>query len=99
MPNYVPSKGSGRRKFIPPLIWDQFPKSHLGNDLTPAKFGGVRQRRYNFRLLNTLFGLHLELQNVDQFLINMVKVKLRYWSSIHLLLVGRTLMVNMMVNP
>lgn len=46
------------------------------------------------KLLGTPFGLHLELHNVDQFLINRVKVKLKYWSSTHLSLASRTLIVH-----
>lgn len=45
-------------------------------------------------LIGTPFGLHLELQNVDKFLVNRVKDELKYWSSIHLLLVLRTFIVN-----
>ena len=48
MPNDVSSKGSGGRNFILPLIWDWFPKSHLGNDPSPAKLGWVHQKRCNF---------------------------------------------------
>jgi hypothetical protein len=41
--------------------------------------------------LAPLFGFHLELHNVDQFLVDMVKAQLRYWS---LTLLGCTLIVN-----
>ena len=47
-------------------------------------------------LPSTSFGLHLELQNVDQFLLTMVKAKLKYWSSTHLSLACRNLIVNQM---
>lgn len=50
-----------------------------------------------FKLFDTPFGLHLEFQNVDQYVINMVKAKLRYWSSTQLSLVGRILIVNQML--
>jgi hypothetical protein len=36
----------------------------------------------------------MELQDVDQFLVNRVKGKLKYWTSTNLSLVGRTLIVN-----
>ena len=46
------------------------------------------------KLLGTPVGLHLELQNVDQFIVDIVKAKLKYQSSTHLSLVGRALDVN-----
>ena len=48
----------------------------------------------SLKLFGTPFGQHLELQNVDHFLINRVKAKLRYWSSTQLSLPSRTLIVN-----
>lgn len=41
--------------------------------------------------LAPLFSFHLELHNIDQFPVDMVKAKLRYWS---LTLVGCTLIAN-----
>lgn len=49
------------------------------------------------KLFGTPFGLHLELQNVDQYVINRVKAKLRYWSSTQLSLASRILIVNQML--
>jgi hypothetical protein len=46
------------------------------------------------KVLGTPFGLHVGLHNVDHFLVDMVKSKLKYWSSTHLSLVGWTLIVN-----
>lgn len=46
------------------------------------------------KLLDTMFGLHLELENVHQFLVNMVKAKLKYWNTTYLSFVGRTFIVN-----
>lgn len=36
------------------------------------------------KLLGTMFGLHLELENVHQFIVNMVKAKLEYWKTTYL---------------
>lgn len=46
------------------------------------------------KLLGTPFGLHLELQSVDKFMVNRAKDKLTVWNSIHLLLVWQTFIVN-----
>jgi hypothetical protein len=46
------------------------------------------------KLLGTPFGLKMELQDVDQFLVNRVKGKLKYWTFMNLSLAGRTLIVN-----
>jgi hypothetical protein len=46
------------------------------------------------KLLSTPFGLKMELQDVDQFLMNRVKSNLKYWSSTNLSLAGCTLVVN-----
>lgn len=46
------------------------------------------------KLLDMPFDLQLQLQVVDQFLENMVKNKLQYWSSTNLLLTWQTLIVN-----
>ena len=36
------------------------------------------------KFLDNVFGLNLELHDVDQFLVDMIKAKLKYWSSTHL---------------
>jgi hypothetical protein len=46
------------------------------------------------KLLGTIFGLHLELENVHQFIVNMVKAKLEYWKTTYLLFARRTIIVN-----
>ena len=50
------------------------------------------------KLLSTLFGLHLEMQNADQFLVNRVKGKLKYWNSTHLSLASENLICESSVN-
>ena len=45
-------------------------------------------------LFGTYFDLKLGLQDVDQFLVVMIKAKLKYWSSTHLSLADITLIVN-----
>jgi hypothetical protein len=40
------------------------------------------------------FGLRLEVNDINAFLLNKVKKKLSFWCSTHLSLVGRTLIVN-----
>lgn len=47
--------------------------------------------------MGTLFGLHMELHNVDQSLVDKVKAKLKCWSSTHLSLACRTFIVNRML--
>jgi hypothetical protein len=49
------------------------------------------------KLMGTLFGLHMELHNVDQSLVDKVKAKLKCWSSTHLSLACRTFIVNRML--
>lgn len=48
MSNHIPSKGSGGRFYIPPLIWDWFHKSHLGGDPSLAKRGKARHKKVWF---------------------------------------------------
>lgn len=49
------------------------------------------------KLLGTLFGLHMDLHNVDQPFVDKVKSKLKCWSSTHLSLICRTFIVNHML--
>lgn len=42
----------------------------------------------------TPFNLHLELQNTDQFLVERVRAKLKNQSYTHILLVGKTFILN-----
>jgi hypothetical protein len=45
------------------------------------------------KLLGILFGLGLEVKDIDAFLLNKIKKKLPFWCSIHLSLVGKTFIV------
>lgn len=63
--------------------------------------GWVRKHQWKWvifsdlsKLLGTPFGLQLDLKNIDQFMLGQVKNKLKYWNYAHLLLSGRTLIVN-----
>lgn len=46
------------------------------------------------KLLGTPFGLELDTKNVDDFLVEKITKKLKYWSTTRLSLAGRTLIVN-----
>jgi hypothetical protein len=46
------------------------------------------------KLLGTPFGIELSTQDIDDFLYNKIRRKLTYWTTIHLSLVGRVLIVN-----
>lgn len=71
------------------LVW---PRITIGLDVEipteVATFGDLS------RFLGTLSGLHLELQNVDWFLVDRLEAKPIFYSSTHLLLIGRTIIAN-----
>jgi hypothetical protein len=46
------------------------------------------------KLLSTPFGIDLHIGDVDEFLLTKVQKKLTYWTSVHLSLIGRALIVN-----
>lgn len=46
------------------------------------------------KLLGTPFGITLETANVDEFLANKISKKLQYWTTIHLSMAARTIIVN-----
>lgn len=56
MSNHIPSKGSGGRFYIPPLIWDWFHKSHLGGDPSLAKRGKARHKKVWFLCSTVVLG-------------------------------------------
>lgn len=67
---------------MPPPPWLQ----SFGFTVTPAQELS--------RLLGTPFGVDLETRDVDRFLANKLTTKLRYWTSVHLSLAGRVIIVN-----
>jgi hypothetical protein len=45
------------------------------------------------------FGLNLDTKEVDAFLIEKLQKKLKYWSILHLPLVGRAIVINLCWHP
>lgn len=70
----------------------------FGNDPPPrwlASFGcSIAPPGTLSKLLGTPFGVSLATTDVDQFLAGKIKAKLKYWSSIHLSLAARAVVVN-----
>jgi len=60
-------------------------------ELIPMEMG---KRKDITKQLGIPFGLGLEVNDINAFLLNKVKKKLLFWCSTHLPLVGRTLIVN-----
>jgi len=49
------------------------------------------------KLFGVPFGLNLDFKKVDEFLVEKIWKKLMFWNMVHLLLVGRVVMVNFML--
>jgi hypothetical protein len=46
------------------------------------------------KLFGVFFGLNLDVEKVDEFLVERIWKKLMFWNMVHLLLVGRLVMAN-----